>query len=110
MKKALPLEKRLAILQLVLLATSTAIWFLFTDRSRGQLAEVLFWVGIGSVCVGVAILCGAWKGFRDSDVDLILGPSHKRHARLFGDVRRAYGDLNLFALSGCITIIISLII
>ncbi|MEM7293451.1 MAG: hypothetical protein AAF420_08675 [Pseudomonadota bacterium] len=105
-----PLFKRLACVQLAIFALTLCLWFFFTDRTQGKLAEVLFWIGVASLGLGVAILCGAWRGLRDADVDLIMGPSHKRHARQFGDVQRAYADLNVFALAGCISIIVSLII
>ncbi|MEM7210001.1 MAG: hypothetical protein AAF434_19425 [Pseudomonadota bacterium] len=110
MKPEPTLLKRLALLLLVQMAIACAAWLAFTDRTPGRLSEVLFWVGVGSLIIGVAILCGAWSGFRNTDTDLIMGPSHKRHARSFRDVKRAYSDLNLLALCGCLSIILSLLI
>lgn len=107
---SLSIEKRLAILELILLVLALFIWILFTERTRYSLSETLFWVGLSALGIGVALICGAWRGYRDPDIDYILGPSLERAARSFQEVRRAYFYLNVFALAGCITMILSLLV
>ena len=106
----LPIEKRLAILEFILLILALLIWFLFTDRTRYSLSETLFWVGVSALGIGVALICGAWRGYRDPDIDYILGPSLERAAQSFQEVKNAYSYLNVFALAGCITMILSLLV
>ena len=103
-------EQRLVILELVLLGLAFLIWVLFTDGTSGSLRATLFWIGLGSIVFGIALISGAWRGYREQDTDYIIGPSLERSAKAFKDVKRAYSDLNMFALAGCITIVLSVII
>lgn len=106
----MPLEKRVLILELILLNLAMFIWIFFTDGTRDSLSVSIFWMGLGSIIVGIALVCGAWRGYREPDVDYIMGPSLKRSEQAFQDVKRGYSDLNLFTMAGCIAIIISVLI
>lgn len=106
----MPIEKKLLIIELVLLNIAMLIWILFTDGTRDSLSVSIFWVGMGSILAGIALICGAWRGYREPDVDYILGPSLQRSANSFQDVKRGYADLNLFALAGVVAILLSVLI
>ncbi len=107
---ARPVERRVATVLAVLAVLDLLYWLGFTARTAVALSDTLFWSGLLVIAVGLAMVCGAYRGMREPDVDLVLGPSAERSARRFEDVRRAYGDLNVLALAGSIAVIAALLV
>ncbi len=101
------MSKGLLIVEAAVLIAALVLWGVSENLTLPGFVDKLFVVGVGTLCLGVLIMMGAWTGNRTVSIAYMRfnPPDADRDARY---MRRAYSDLNLLTIAGVLTMVASI--